>query len=58
MVPQVFGHNLTAGSHQPFLFLDRWRPKEGKRAEDSLPEGTAAVPKGTELNMSALAGSV
>ena len=33
-------------------------PKEGEQVEEGLPEGTAAVPKGTEPNMSALAGSV
>lgn len=42
----------------PFSPLAGGRPEEGKQVEGSLPEGTAAVPKGTELNMSALAGSV
>lgn len=50
--------NWTAGSSQPFLSPGGGRPEEGKQVEGRLPEGTAAVPKGTELNMSALAGSV
>lgn len=43
---------------QAFLFLDEYSLKERRQMEEGLPEGTAAVPKGTEPNMSALAGSV
>lgn len=54
----VFWHNLAAGSSQQFLLLNGWGPRGEKQEAESLPEGTAAVLKGTELNMSALAGSV
>ena len=53
--PTGVWHNLAAGSVSLFFFLV---DGGGRKVEEGLPEGTAAVPKGTEPNMSALAGSV
>lgn len=53
--PTGVWHNLAAGSASLFFFLV---DGGGRKVEEGLPEGTAAVPKGTEPNMSALAGSV
>ena len=49
---------MTEGAQPSALSQARGVEWGGRKVEEGLPEGTAAVPKGTEPNMSALAGSV